>query len=447
MRLKRLVPLLLVLLLASFLLPGCARQATPVVDVPPTGESGQPAPNPSGGTGEPQPETSQPSQTGPKSSQPTTPTTQLPAGTKPTGATQPPTTPTQPTPQTDRIIRRLEPKYATGFSIEYFQSGAKVLIDGGGQRILLLPSGVAAPTSAVYDAIITGPVQRAVALSTTQAGHFAQLGLLEQLKGVATAAEKWYIPAIKQAVESGATVNVGDDNEAVAALQPQIVFYGAAEKDAERAALLRQAGLTCVQFDDSKESHYLGRAEWLEFVAAFFNQEAKAQQLIAAGQQQIAAITSRLQAVEQRPKVLWFYYSSSGVNWNVYTNADYVSTLVSACGGSLLVPSGLTEANQSTAVKVQDEDFLGLLQQADVIIFGRSRASYPKAEDIAYFTTNTIDFTQAPAYAHNCYVVASDWFQATSEVGPILTSLSAILHPEIFQGVTLDKLTSFSPAE
>lgn len=433
MKTKRTSWLFVGLLLVTLIASSCTPQSTPVVDSPPSSgivQTDPPAGSDPGTAGESDPGSSQGEPEG-----------------EPVSAIKPIKPATESPQITDALVDVFTPQYATGFSIVYYANGAKVLTDAGGQRTLLLPDGVSAPVDAFYDVVISGPIERAVALSTTQAGHFAQLGLVQYLKGVAVAAEKWYIPEIRAAVQSGSITNVGDDNEAIVALDPQIVFYGAAAKDVERAALLRAAGLTCIQFDDSKEDHYLGRSEWLEFVGAFFNQEAEARQIIAAGQQRVATVTNKAQSTSAHPKVLWFYYSSSGVNWNVYTNADYVSTLVQAAGGSLLVPGGLSEANQSTAVKVQDEDFLGLLQQAEIIIFGRSRASYPAAEDLTYFNTSSIDFAEAPAFQRQaCYVVSNDWFQATADVAPILESLTAIIHPELFPNLTASKLTSFFPA-
>lgn len=342
-----------------------------------------------------------------------------------------------------------EPQYATGFGIEYLADGAKILVDAGGQRILLLPEGVAAPADATYDVVINGPVERAVALSTTQAGHFVQLNSLASLAGVAREAEKWHIPAVREAMEAGEIANVGKDDEAVVALDPQIVFFGASPRDAKRAAGLREAGLTCVQFDDAKEAHYLGRAEWLVFLGAFLDQEEQAKGHLAAVEERVVAVTDQVQDVTSRPKVLWFYYSSSGVNWNVYTEADYVSTLVDASGGTLLTPNpGEGAVNQATAMKIQDENFLGLLQEADIIIFGRSLVSYPQAQDLTYFNNSAIDFATAPAYqAEACYVVGSDWFQASADVAPVIETLAAIMQPDLFPDTPLSKLAAFFPPE
>jgi len=337
-----------------------------------------------------------------------------------------------------------QPEYAIGFNIEYFADGAKILIDGAGQRVLLLPEGGTAPEGVSYDVEIAGPIERVVALSTTQAGHFAKLNIVEKLKGVATAADRWYIPEIKEAVENGKIVNVADDNEAIMALDPDLVLHGSAARDVERAELLKTAGLTCIQFDDSKEDHYLGRAEWLKFLGAFFDKEEEAEQLVAENKQRVIAVTNQTADIAERPQVLWFYYSSSGVNWNVYTELDYISTLVEAAGGDLLVPTGLSASNVSTAVKVQDEDFLSLILGADVIIFGRSLASYPTATDLTYFNNSAIDFSEAPAFQQGaCYVVASDWFQATADVAPIIESLAALLQPEIFSDLSVTKFEKF----
>lgn len=347
-------------------------------------------------------------------------------------------------PRDTKLLATYVPQYATGFSVEYYDGGAKVVTDAGGQRILLVPNSVTMPVGVKYDALLKGDVERAVALTAPQVGHFARLGIVKYLKGVTRAADRWFIPEVRTAMEKGYITNVGTDNEALVALDPQIVFYGAGPADVERAKVLRDARLLTVQFDDSKEPHFMGRAEWVSFVAAFFDKEQLARGIMAANVERVATVTEMVKKSNKSPNVLWFYYSSSGVNWNVYTGNDYIYTLVEAAGGNLLQPAGLTAANTSTAVKVQDENFLDLVQQADIIIFGMSAANYPRAKDLTFFNTAAIQFEHSPAFTNrNCWIVGNDWFQNTSDVVSIIENLASIFHPELRIPTTNQRLARF----
>lgn len=118
-------------------------------------------------------------------------------------------------------------------------------------------------------------------------------------------------------------------------------------------------------------------------------------------------VLAKVQSAEEHPSVLWYTHSSSAPHFNVRTDADYVNSIVSAAGGRLLFP----QSAQDNSIKLSNEDFLLLMNEADKIVMGVSLNSYRDAKDMTYFNKEgQVDFSKAPAFANrDCYVVGYDW--------------------------------------
>ena len=95
--------------------------------------------------------------------------------------------------QPGELIETYVPEYAKGFSIEYYEGGAKIIdthieatasTAAAAQRILLLPDGAAEPLDAQWDAKIEGEVTSVVTLASNHAGQFANLDAVDEVKGI-----------------------------------------------------------------------------------------------------------------------------------------------------------------------------------------------------------------------------------------------------------------------
>ena len=384
--------------------------------------------------------------------------------------------------QPGELIETYVPEYAKGFSIEYYEGGAKIIdidhavrfpaaikaaegrcilngnIDpvqdvsastaAAAQRILLLPAGATEPLDAQWDGKIEGEVTSVVTLASSHAGHFANLDAVDVVKGCSIKPESCYVNSLKTALENGSAVYVGTssslDQELIASLAPQVIFVGGMSSDVEVAQKLEESGLLCVYFGDFAEEDYMGRAQWIELIGAFVNKDQQARDFIRENKAQVDEVLAKVQSAEEHPSVLWYTHSSSAPHFNVRTDADYVNSIVSAAGGRLLFP----QSAQDNSIKLSNEDFLLLMNEADKIVMGVSLNSYRDAKDMTYFNKEgQVDFSKAPAFANrDCYVVGYDWAQDTANAAEIIRSMAACLYPDLFadeKAEDKDKIIAF----
>lgn len=355
------------------------------------------------------------------------------------------------------LVETYVPEYAKGFSIEYYEGGAKIIdthieatasTAAAAQRILLLPDGAAEPLEAKWDAKIEGPVTSVVTLASSHAGHFANLDAVDVVKGCSIKPESCYVDSLKNALENGSTVYVGTssslDQELIASLAPQVIFVGGMSSDVEVAQKLEESGLLCVYFGDFAEEDYMGRAQWIELIGAFVDKDQQARDFIRDNKTQVDEVLAKVESAEEHPAVLWYTHSSSAPHFNVRTDKDYVNSIVSAVGGQLLFPA----ESEGNSVKLSNEDVLLLMNEADKIILGVSLNSYKEAKDMTYFNKeDQVDFSTTPAFAsRDCYVVGYDWAQDTANAAEIIRSMAACLYPDLFSDVPdsdKDKIIAF----
>ena len=117
--------------------------------------------------------------------------------------------------QPGELIETYVPEYAKGFSIEYYEGGAKIIdthieatasTAAAAQRILLLPAGATEPLDAQWDGKIEGEVTSVVTLASSHAGHFANLDAVDVVKGCSIKPESCYVNSLKTALENGSAV-------------------------------------------------------------------------------------------------------------------------------------------------------------------------------------------------------------------------------------------------
>lgn len=347
-----------------------------------------------------------------------------------------------------KLQSKYVPKYAKGFTIEYYYGGAKIIATDiketantgkYAQRVLILPEGATEPKDTTWDYDIKGKVDSVVTLASAHAGHFENLDAIDVVKGTSIKADACYIKGLKDALTTGKTKYVGSskdvDKELIASLKPQVVFVGGMQSDVEVAKKLEESGIFCLYFGDFAEDHYMGRAEWMELVGAFIGKEQKAQDYMKENEKGINEIIARTEKIKDKPNVLWFTHSSQAPHWNLRTDKDYVNSIVSAVGGKLYAPE-----SEKNSVTLSNEDFLKYMTDADKIVFGVSLNSYKKAKDITYFNKEgQIDFAQAKAFKNDdCYVVGYDWAQDTASALSIIKSAAIALYPEEFKDLKND---------
>jgi iron complex transport system substrate-binding protein len=175
-------------------------------------------------------------------------------------------------------------------------------------RFLLVPRGGEVPDRFAGHRVVETPVRSLVALSTTYLAHLESLGLLHTLVGLANF-DHVCSPAVRRAIDQDRLAEVGENQavnvELLIDLDPDLVLgygIGAAEDDNHPA--LFEAGLDVVLTTEFLESTPLARAEWIKFIALFFDREAEAETLFRAMEQRYLELRGMTADAGSRPTVL-----------------------------------------------------------------------------------------------------------------------------------------------
>ena len=246
-------------------------------------------------------------------------------------------------PAIDYFPQKLSVAYASGFDVEYHNNYKIVTVSNPWQgaqesfRYVLLQCGTPAPQD-VEGAVIEVPVSNIIAMSTTYLPTLEDLGLIDRLIGLDST--MWTTnPAVRARIESGEIAEIGGgaavNVELTLDLDPALVMtYGTGFSDFDTHPVLLEAGIPVALNGDFVEQSPLGRAEWMKFIAMFFNREADAAaqfDIVAAEYNAVAELTATL---AERPSVL--IGSVYNGTWYVSAGGSYMAKLLADAGAAYL---------------------------------------------------------------------------------------------------------------
>jgi len=176
-------------------------------------------------------------------------------------------------------------QYAEGFRVTY--EGKNKLVEvltpfqgaTSGYQYLLVPEGEPIPEHDAGVRIIRTPVSSIVCTSTSHIPLLDYLHESDKLVGFPTTD---YISSemIRKRVDEGKVVDLGVDKgmnlEQLAVLKPALVMGYTVSSDYGQFKKMEELGIPVVINAEYLEKHPLGRAEWIKFMALFFNKEAEA---------------------------------------------------------------------------------------------------------------------------------------------------------------------------
>ncbi len=243
----------------------------------------------------------------------------------------------------DYFPQKLTVEYASGFDVEYHGNYKVITVTNPWQgaqesfRYVLVQCGTPAPQD-VDGTVIEVPVGNIIAMSTTYLPTLEDLGLIDRLIGLDS--YMWTTnPAVRERIADGDIAEIGGgaavNVELTLDLDPALVMtYGTGFADFDTHPVLLEAGIPVALNGDFVEQNPLGRAEWMKFIALFFNREADAAaqfDVIAAEYQAVAELTATL---AERPSVL--LGSVYNGTWYVAGGESYMAKMLFDAGAAYL---------------------------------------------------------------------------------------------------------------
>jgi iron complex transport system substrate-binding protein len=210
-------------------------------------------------------------------------------------------------------IRSTSLSYAEGFTIEY--QGRNKLVEikypfqgaTSGFKYLLVPRGESVPAHAPNVRVITIPLNSIVCTSTT---HIPLLDYLDEGSKLTGFPSTDYISSkkIRERIDNGQVQELGVDRgmnlERLASLKPDMVMGYTMNSDYGQFKKMEELNIPVVINAEYLEKHPLGRAEWIKFMALFFDKEKQADSVFRVIEKSYLDVKDLVNVVTDKPKVL-----------------------------------------------------------------------------------------------------------------------------------------------
>lgn len=202
-------------------------------------------------------------------------------------------------------------------------------------RLVLVQCGTPPPKLGPRDTLVEVPVRDFATANVSLLSAVHLLGIDDRLKGVPT--RNVSIPAIAAQIERGETMPIyaaqHGNGEQAAALGADLFFtFYSAYPDANIHPLLKRLGVVSAPQSDHTEPTPLGRAEWIKYVALFFNLEGRANQLFGERAARYAELRALAAHVEARP-IVQLGYPENRDEWSQGGGRNQLYRMIEDAGG------------------------------------------------------------------------------------------------------------------
>ncbi|MBL7874540.1 MAG: ABC transporter substrate-binding protein [Cyclobacteriaceae bacterium] len=329
-------------------------------------------------------------------------------------------------------------KYATGFSVRTEGHAKHVTINlpyPGAQEAyhyLLVPHGEEVPAHDNQTQVIFTPIKKIVCTSTTHIPLLDYINETEALVGFPTTD---YISSekMRHRVDEGMVTDLGVDKgmnlEVLYSLAPDLVMSYTMTGDLGQLKKIKELAIPVVINAEYLEKHPLGRAEWIKFMALFFDKEKEAESVFNEIENDYNKTKQLIEPGTPRPTVLsGIVY---GEAWFMPGGKNYAAHLLSDAGADYL----WRDTDTNGFLELSFESVYEKAKTADLWIGVGSFSSLSeiKAADSRY--TLFKPFHDKEVYTYNARTGAKGGseFLELGYLRPdlILKDLVKIAHPEL----------------
>lgn len=275
------------------------------------------------------------------------------------------------TPKGEVLVRegeKLDVRYAKGFDVFYGDNYKIVVVynpwkEGEMQQIYYLVGNkeVETPNDGLK---VVVPVENIAISSCTHVEFLNLLGEINSVAGVCTP-HLIYNDDIRKRYADGKIQSLGDAHnvnlEQLVHLRPDIYIAASYNQQDEQAKRLQQSGVKLVFNNEWTEQSLLARAEWIKFVAAFYNKEQLADSIFSGIEKDYIEASRIAQAVENKPTVM------AGGNfkgtWYMPSGASYMGRLFADAGADYFYKN---DSSTNASLALNFETVLGNFHDVDV---------------------------------------------------------------------------------
>lgn len=339
---------------------------------------------------------------------------------------------------------------SVSYGLNYKRVQFRAPVDNGPVlEILLVQCGTPVPEHKPDTLVVQVPVARIATDAIRLLGAFADLGIEDRLIGVPL--RSWVsVPSILERIDQGLLFEVEGGThlsiEPILAAQPDVwlSFYNWANPDYQISPKARELGVHPLPVADENESHPLGGAEWLKFLALTVNREARADAVFEGIVERYEAIKQRAQQATTRPLVMFGNISGREV-FETFVGRSALEQLFKDAGGEYALSRVGSDSSSGavTSYSVGSWQTLPLEQvyalgaRASVWVGGPQGVNSVAgliAEDPRYALFDAV--RSAQVYTYDLGYVGNwaypYWDDALTRPDVLLEETLYALHPELF---------------
>ena len=271
-------------------------------------------------------------------------------------------------------------------------------------------------------------------LASTSVTHLEFLSLLDEIQtitGVCSPA-LIYNPELQKNIQAGKITDLGDafslNVEKTLVLKPEALMTSGFNQADAAAQRIVQAGIPVIFNNEWMETSLLGRAEWIKFVAVFYNKEQLADSIFTDIEKRYNELKDRAFKVKKKPKVM------SGNNfrgtWYMPAGQSFMGQLFRDAGGDYFYANDTTTGslplNVETVLKNFAETDVWLnvnFSTIDELI--KTDSKHALFHPVKTGQVYNFNKRRLPSTANDF------WESAVARPDLLLGDVIAILHPEL----------------
>lgn len=329
----------------------------------------------------------------------------------------------------------LELSYAENFTVDYYESGEKLVCISDESRYLVVPEGWEEPQGLDPDVVVLEePIEDVYLVASDTMCLLDALDVLDRVRVSGLEEEDWSVEGAVAAMEAGEMVYGGKYDspdydlllsEGVGlAIESTMIDHAPEVKDK-----LQTLGIEVLTEQSSYESSPFGRLEWVKLYGALFGCENRAEEVFD-GQLALAR-----EAVESEPtgKTVAFFYINSNGAAVVRKPGDYVTEMIELAGGTYVFDE-LGDGSSSASVTLEMESFYSEAKDADVIIYNASiGGELASIEELVEKNSLLADFEAVRNGEVWC--ASEDMYQQMIATGAIISEFHAAFEGEDDEGL------------
>ncbi len=271
-------------------------------------------------------------------------------------------------------------------------------------------------------------------IATASVTHYEFLNLLGELNTITGICQQniIYNPTIKAGVNSGKIIDLGDafhiNLEKVLELRPSALMMSGYNQNDPNAQRISQAGVPVIYNNEWMETTLLGRAEWIKFVAAFYDKNKLADSIFSEIENRYNDIKNKAAKVINKPNIM--AGSNFRGTWYMPARHSFMGQLFADAGTRYFYANDTTTGSLPLNVETVLKNF----SQTDVWL----NCNYASIDELLKADPKHALFNPVKnkqVYNFNKRMLSSGandfWESAIARSDLILSDVIAILHPKI----------------